>query len=229
MDKVPAFLGRLFPNVVDKVPELVKCTGQTLYMLAVTGSISLLLGLVLGVVLAVTRRDGILEQVAVWTLLDRLINLFRSIPFIILLALLIPVTRAIAGTAIGTRGALVPLVFGTVPFFSRQIESALAELDGGIVEAAESMGSGPAGIIFRVYLRESFPGIVRGATITFVSLVGLTAMAGSVGGGGLGDFAIRYGYQRFQTDVTVVTVLVLLALVSAIQGLGNLIIRRTTH
>ena len=118
-------------------------------------------------------------------------------------------------------------MFGTVPFFSRQIESALSEIDHGLVEAAQSMGSSPAGIVFRVYLRESVPGIVRGTTITFVSLVGLTAMAGSVGGGGLGDFAIRYGYQRFQTDITVITVLVLLVLVSAIQGLGNIVIKRT--
>jgi D-methionine transport system permease protein len=226
MDKLVA---SLFPNVKDKLPELIKCLGQTMYMLGVTGAISLALGLVLGIILTVTRAGGILERRPVWAILDKTINAFRSIPFIILLALLIPVTRAIAGTAIGTKGALVPLVFGTVPFFARQVESALAELDKGLIEAAQSMGSGPAGIVFRVYLKESVPALARGATITAVSLVGLTAMAGSVGGGGLGDFAIRYGYQRFQTDVTIVTVVILLVLVSAIQGLGNVIIKRATH
>jgi len=222
-------IARAFPNLGGKIPELIKCTVQTLYMLGVTGSISFGFGLVFGVLLVVTKKDGILGQPVLWTALDRTVNLFRSIPFIILLALLIPLTRAISGTAIGTKGALVPLVFGTVPFFSRQIESAISEIDRGLVEAAQSMGSSPLGIVFRVYLKESASGIVRGTTITFVSLVGLTAMAGSVGGGGLGDFAIRYGYQRYQTDVTVITVLILLALVSAIQGLGNIIIKRTTH
>ena len=133
------------------------------------------------------------------------------------------------GTAIGTKGALVPLVIGTVPFFSRQIESALLELDKGVIEAAQSMGSSPIEIIFRVYLKESIPNIVRAITITFVSLVGLTAMAGSIGGGGLGDFAIRYGYQRYQNDITFVTVVILLIIVNVIQGLGNYIIKKTTH
>jgi len=219
----------LFPNVAGKIPELIKCTWQTIYMVLVTGGISLAFGLVLGITLIVTREGNVLENKTVWGILDRVINVFRSIPFIILLTLLIPVTRAIAGTAIGTRGALVPLVFGTVPFFARQIESALAELDKGFIEAAQSMGSSPVGIIFRIYLKESLPSIVRGTTITFVSLIGLTAMAGSIGGGGLGDFAIRYGYQRFQTDITIITVIILLVLVSAIQGLGNIIIKRTTH
>ncbi|MDZ5001598.1 ABC transporter permease subunit, partial [Clostridium perfringens] len=125
-----------------------------------------------------------------------------SIPFIILLAAAIPLTRAIVRTAIGTKGSFVPLVLGTIPFFSRHIESALSELDKGVIEAAEAMGSSPLEIIFRVYLKESVPNIIRATTITFVSLVGLTAMAGSVGGGGLGDLAIRYGYQRNQIDIT---------------------------
>ncbi|MDZ5034706.1 methionine ABC transporter permease, partial [Clostridium perfringens] len=161
--------------------------------------------------------------------LDKIINITRSIPFIILLAAAIPLTRAIVGTAIGTKGSFVPLVLGTIPFFSRQIESALSEIDKGVIEAAEAMGSSPLEIIFRVYLKESVPNIIRATTITFVSLVGLTAMAGSVGGGGLGDLAIRYGYQRNQIDITFVTVIILLIVVNIIQGLGDRVIKKTTH
>jgi D-methionine transport system permease protein len=165
----------------------------------------------------------------VFTILDKSINLLRSIPFIILLAALIPLTRAVVGTAIGTRGAILPLVFGTVPFFSRQVESALLQLDSGLIEAAQSMGISPFGIIFRVYLKEGIPGIVRGTAITMISLIGLTAMAGAVGGGGLGDFAIRYGHQRNQVDITYATVLILLLLVSVLQSIGTWIIKRTSH
>ncbi len=222
-------LQKLIPNVMGKLPELWECCGQTLVMILVSGLISFAFGLVFGVLLTVTRRGGILQNAAAFTVLDKAINIFRSIPFIILLFALIPLTRAVAGTAIGTRGAILPLIFGTVPFFSRQIESALSELPEGLVRAAQSMGVSPLGIITRVYLRECIPGIVRAAAITFVSLVGLTAMAGAVGGGGLGDFAIRYGYQRNQMDVTYVSVLILLLLVSLIQWLGNLVIRKTTH
>ncbi|MDR2069068.1 MAG: ABC transporter permease [Spirochaetaceae bacterium] len=222
-------LAQLIPNVVTKVPELLKCLGQTLYMMLITGSITFGIGIVLAVILTVTRRGDILENILVWTILDKIINFFRSVPFIILIALLIPVTRAIVGTAIGVRGAIVPLVFGTVPFFTRQMESALAGIDRGSIEAAQALGTSPGGIIFRVYLKESVPGIIRGTTITFISLVGLTAMAGAVGGGGLGDFAIRYGYQRYQTDVTIVTVIVLILIVTIIQGLGAFFAGKTTH
>jgi D-methionine transport system permease protein len=226
---VDEYLAQFLPNVMNKLPELLKCILQTVQMVALTGGISFGFGLAFGIILIVTRKGDILENVLLWTLLGKLINFFRSIPFIILLALLIPVSRAIAGTAIGTKGAIVPLVFGTVPFFSRQIESALAELDRGAIEAAQSMGTSPLGIIFRIYLKESIPGMARATTITFVSLVGLTAMAGAVGGGGLGDFAIRYGYQRYQTDVTIVTVIILLLMVTLIQWIGELIIKKTTH
>jgi D-methionine transport system permease protein len=224
-----SFLGQIMPNVIGKYPELLKCLRETLVMMAVSGAISFIIGLFLALVLTVTRRGDILENIPLWTSLDKVINFFRSVPFIILLALLIPVTRAIVGTAIGVKGAVVPLIFGTTPFFSRQMESALAEIDHGAIEAAQSVGTSPAGIIFRVYLRESVPGIIRGVTITFISLVGLTAMAGAVGGGGLGDFAIRYGYQRYQTDITVVTVIILVLIVSLIQALGAFLAKKAIH
>ena len=222
-------LTNIMPNVIKKHEEMFECLGETLYMMAVSGGISFVIGILLGVMISVTRPGGVLENKAVFNILDKVINIVRSIPFIILLAALIPFTRMIAGTAIGTKGAIVPLVFGTVPFFTRQIESALAEVDDGLVEAAQSMGLSPFAIITRVILRESIPGIVRGTMITFVSLVGLTAMAGAVGGGGLGDFAIRYGHQRNQVDITWATVVLLLIVVSLIQWLGALIIKKTTH
>lgn len=223
------FLADIAPNLVKKQAEFYTSIGQTLYMMAVSGVISFVIGMVLGVLLIVCRPGGIRPHRLVYTLIDKLINLFRSIPFIVLLAAVIPLTRLIAGTAIGTQGALVPLVFGTVPFFTRQIESALSEVDNGLIEAAQSMGMSPGHIIWRVLLRESIPGIVRGTMITFVSLVGLTAMAGAVGGGGLGDFAIRYGHNRNQQDITWATVLVLLILVSLIQAIGKRIVKRTSH
>jgi D-methionine transport system permease protein len=222
-------LAALLPNVITKIPELLKCLRETLIMMAISGSISFFIGLVLAVILTVSRKGDILENIPLWTVLDKIINFFRSVPFIILLALLIPLTRLIVGTAIGVRGAMVPLIFGTTPFFSRQMESALAEIDRGSIEAAHSVGTSPMGIIFRVYLKESIPGIIRGVTITFISLVGLTAMAGAVGGGGLGDFAIRYGYQRYQTDVTIVTIIILILIVTLIQALGARLAKKMLH
>lgn len=220
---------KYIPNVLNNKAELIECIYETLIMISISGIISLFLGIILGVFLVVTKKGNILENIVLNNILDKSINVFRSIPFIILLAALIPLTRAIVGTAIGTKGAIVPLVFGTVPFFARQIETALLEVDKGVIEAALAMGSGPVDIIFRVYLREGLPGIIRGITITFVNLIGLSAMAGSVGGGGLGDFAIRYGYQRFQIDITYITIMILLIFVSIIQGLGNLLIKKTKY
>lgn len=222
-------LARYIPNVLSNQVELIKSINETLVMVSISGIISLVFGVLIGVFLVVTKKGNILENNTLNNIFDKAINTFRSIPFIILLAALIPLTRMIVGTAIGTKGAIVPLVFGTVPFFARQIETALFEVDKGVIEAAQAMGSGPWDIIFRVYLRESLPGIIRGITITFVSLIGLSAMAGSIGGGGLGDFAIRYGYQRFQIDITYVTIIILLIFVSVVQGLGNLLIKRITH
>lgn len=222
-------LNRYLPNVMERLPAFGKAIGDTLIMVAWSGSIAFVLGLVLGVVLIVTRPGGILENKVLYQVLDKVINFFRSIPFIILLTWVIPLSRAIMGTAIDVPGAIVPLVLGTVPFFSRQVESALAETDKGLVEAALSMGSSPMEIIFRVYLREGVAAIARATTITAISLVGLTAMAGAIGSGGLGDFAIRYGHDRGMTDVTWVTVIVVFILVSILQLFGNLVIKKNRH
>ena len=223
------FLNNIIPNVMSKLPTFYQSIWDTLTMAGWSGVISFILGLMLGVTSTVTKPGGILQNKAIYQCLDKVINFFRSIPFIILLAGLMPLSRLIMGTAIGVEGAIVPLVFGTIPFYSRQIENALAEVDYGLIEAAQSMGSGPLEIIFRVYLRESIPSIARGTTITAISLIGLTAMAGVVGAGGLGDFAIRYGHDRNQTDVTYVTVIVLVLMVSVIQLIGNYIAKKNTH
>ena len=222
-------LNKWIPNVMERLPDFWQAIGDTLLMVVWSGAISFVLGLALGVVVTVTRPGGILENRAVYQILDKLINFIRSIPFIILLTAVMPLSRLIMGTAIYVRGAIVPLVFGTVPFFTRQVESALAQVDKGLVEAALSMGSSPLEIVFRVYLRESVAAIARGTTITLISLIGLTAMAGVVGAGGLGDFAIRYGHDRNMTDVTYVTVLVVFLLVSLIQFIGGRIVKKNTH
>lgn len=222
-------LNKWIPNVMGRLPDFWQAIGDTLLMVVWSGAISFVLGLALGVVVTVTRPGGILENRVVYQILDKLINFIRSIPFIILLTAVMPLSRLIMGTAIYVRGAIVPLVFGTVPFFTRQVESALAQVDKGLVEAALAMGSSPLEIVFRVYLRESIAAIARGTTITLISLIGLTAMAGVVGAGGLGDFAIRYGHDRNMTDVTYVTVLVVFLLVSLIQFIGGRIVKKNTH
>lgn len=217
-----------FPNVMAKLPDFYEAIGDTLLMVAWSGVISFVLGLALGVLITVTGPGAILENKVVYQILDKLISLFRSIPFIILLTWVLPISRAIMGTAIYVRGAIVPLVFGAVPFFARQVESALAELDPGLVEAALSMGSGPAEIIVRVYLKESVAAIARGTTITAISLLNLTAMAGVVGAGGLGDFAIRYGHDRNMADVTNVTVAVLVIIVCIIEFVGGQVVKKNS-
>jgi D-methionine transport system permease protein len=224
-----SLLDDVMPNVTSKWPVFFRSIEETLVMVGYSGSLAFVLGLFLGVVATAAKKGGIAERAAVYQCIDKTVNFFRSIPFIILLAGLIPLTRWIMGSAIGVKGAIVPLVFGTVPFFTRQVEAALAEVDHGLVEAAQSMGSGPVEIIVRVYLRESLPGIARATTITAINLIGLSAMAGAVGAGGLGDFAIRYGHQRNQLDVTYVTVLTLVVLVNVIQVIGNFVAKKNTH
>ena len=217
------------PNLASKLPDFYKALGDTLLMVLWSGAISFVLGLALGVLLIVPRPGGILEHKILYQIVDKLVSLFRSIPFIILLTWVMPITRALAGTVLYVRGAIIPLVFGSVPFFTRQVESALAELDGGLIEAAQSMGSSPAEIIFRVYLKESVAAIARGTTITVISLLNLTAMAGVAGAGGLGDFAIRYGHDRNMADITNVTVFVLVLLVCIIEFVGGRVVKKNTH
>ena len=216
------FLNNIIPNVMAKLPDFYAAIGDTLLMVVWSGAISFVLGLTLGVLITVTKPGGILENKIVYQILDKLVSLFRSIPFIILLTWVMPVSRAIMGTAIYVRGAIVPLVFGAVPFFTRQVEAALASVSPGKIEAARSMGSGTLGIIFRIYLHEAVPDLIRVTTITAISLIGLTTMAGAVGAGGLGSFAINYGQNQNHQDIVNVCVLVLLIFVCLLHRFDSL-------
>lgn len=223
------FLENLIPNVMSKPDELLEAIIDTLIMVGIAGAISFVLGLIFGIIITVTKRGGVLENKIIYNILDKAINIFRAVPFIILLTWVLPISRAIVGSGIGVSGAIVPLVFGVVPFFARQIESALAEVSSGVIEAAQAMGLSLLAIIFKVYLKEGIPTIARATTLTAINLIGLTAMAGAVGAGGLGDFAIRYGHNRFQEDVTWVTVIIIVVIVTIVQLIGDLAVKKNTH
>ena len=205
----------------DMFSLLAKALGETVYMVAVSMFFSSLLGIPLGVLLYITNKGGILECKPVKKLGGSIVNAVRSIPFIILMVSIIPFTRMIVGTSIGTTAAMVPLVLASVPFIGRQVETSLMEVPDGIIEAARSMGATSSQIIRRVLLPEAMPSIVAQLTTVVIALVGESAMAGAIGGGGLGDLAIRYGYQRFRPEIMVATVVVLIILVQLVQFLGN--------
>lgn len=223
------FFEKYFPNVLQLKEEFITSTIETLYMVFWTALLAGVLGILLGVILVSTGQKGILSNSFLYNILDKVINVCRSIPFIIMLTLIQPITRFLAGTTIGTTAALVPLVVGVIPFFARQIENALLEVDPGVIEAAESMGTSPIGIIVRVYLIEGLPSIIRVSAVTVINLIGLTAMAGAIGAGGLGNLAITRGYNRFQTDVTIVATAIILLLVFISQAFSNFLIKRTSH
>jgi ABC-type methionine transport system permease subunit len=203
-----------------------RATGETLLMVAVSTALAGAAGLALGVLVVATERGGILPAPRLHRLLGAVINVGRSIPFIILMVAIIPFTRLVAGSSIGTRAAIVPLVVGAIPYVARLAEAALREVDRGVIEAVVTMGASPWQVVRRAYLPEAVPALVRAVTLTAITLVGYSAMAGAVGGGGLGDVAIRYGYQRFRPDVMVLTVVVLVAMVQAIQWAGESLARR---
>lgn len=226
MNDIIAFL---LPHIERLGPELVECFWQTATMVAVSGTIAWFLGVAIGVLLVITRKDGLWEKRWLFLFLDKSIDIIRSIPFIILIVLLIPLIRFLVGTGSGVTGSFVALVFGTVPFFARQIESVLSDLDDGLIEASQAMGFSIPQIVFGVYLRESIPGITRVTLITFVSFIGITAIAGAIGAGGLGDFAIRYGYQMGYRDMIWLTVIIILAVITIVQCFGQWIIRKTSH
>jgi D-methionine transport system permease protein len=203
--------------------------GETLLMVAVSGLLGSVLGLPLGILLHLSERDGILPLPLFNRLAGILVNAVRSTPFIILLVAVIPLTRLLTGSSIGTAAAIVPLTIAAAPFVARLVESALREVDRGLVEAAQAMGATVGQIVFKVLLPEAFSGIVAGVTITLVSLVGYSAMAGAIGGGGLGDLGIRYGYQRFQPEVMLAVVLILVVFVQIVQSAGDWLVRRLSH
>jgi D-methionine transport system permease protein len=202
---------------------------ETLVMVGISGVVGALVGLPLGVLLFLTDRGGALQSVATNRAMGFTVNAVRSTPFIILLVAVIPFTRLIVGTSIGTAAAVVPLTIAAAPFIARLVETALREVDRGLIETAEALGATTRQIVFKVLLPEALPGIVAGLTITFVSLVGYSAMAGAIGGGGLGDLGIRYGYQRFLPEVMVTVVVILIVFVQLVQSFGDWLVRRLSH
>ncbi|OLS39227.1 methionine ABC transporter permease [Bacillus sp. MRMR6] len=207
-------------------PEFFGSINETLYMVIAALIISVLIGLPIGVVLVITRENGILQNSIVFNILNVVINIFRSIPFIILVVAIIPFTRFIVGTSIGTTAAIVPLVLYTAFYIGRLVENSLLEVDKGTIELAQAMGATPWQIIWRFLLPEALGSIVLSMTIATIGLIGASAMAGAVGGGGIGDLAITYGYNQFKTEVMVITVITLVIMVQLVQSLGNLISKK---
>ncbi len=205
---------------------LIEALLDTLKMTSLSTLYAVIIGFVLAIILVLTDKKGLKPNKVIFSILDFIINILRSFPFLILIVAIVPFTRFVMGTAIGTDAVIVPLTIGAAPFAARVIESALKEVDYGIIEAAKSFGANTFQIIFKVMLREAFPSIVLGITLTVISVIGYSAMAGTVGGGGLGDVAIKYGYYRYKTDIMLYTVLILIIIVQSFQTLGNFLYKR---
>lgn len=209
--------------------ELLSATFETIYMVLVSGVLAMLLGLPLGVLLFSTRQINLLPLPILNKSLAVIVNMMRSIPFIILMLAIIPLTRLLVGTSIGTTAAIVPLTLATIPFFARMIENNLNQLPNGLIETGQAMGATTWQLIRSILLTEALPGMIGTLTTTFITLIGYSAMAGAIGGGGLGDLAIRYGYQRFDAKIMALTIIVLIALVQGIQHLGDYWAKRLNH
>lgn len=214
------------PQLIDL---LVTSLLETLLLVGVPSLIAVVIGIPLGVILVVTARGAMLQNLTVNRVLGAIVNITRSVPFIILMVAIIPFTRFIAQTSIGTTAAIVPLSVAAIPFMARIAENAMREVDVGLLTAARAMGASPLQIIVKVLLPESLPGLVAATIVTIISLIGYSAMAGAIGGGGLGDVGIRYGYQRFQPEVMLAVVVVLVVLVQLVQGVGDWLVRRMSH
>ena len=211
------------------VTMLLEGTKDTVYMTLVSTVFGYVLGLPLGIILTITDKDGITPNAGIYNILDVLVNLLRSIPFLILLILVIPLTRFLVGKSYGSTATIVPLVIAAAPFIARMVESSLKEVDKGVIEAATSMGASTWTIITKVLLAEAKTSLLVGVTIVLGTILGYSAMAGAVGGGGLGDIAIRYGYYRYQTDIMIVTIVILVILVQILQGIGMMISKKLDH
>lgn len=216
-------------NFAQMSQLLLQGTLDTLYMTLASTLIAYLIGIPLGVILVVTRKDGICPAPKTNAVLGTIVNIMRSVPFLILIIVLIPFTRFVVGTSIGATATVVPLIVGAAPFIARMVESSLLEVDAGVVEAAQAMGASPWQIVTKVLLKEAVPSLITSAAIALTTILGYSAMAGAVGGGGLGDLAIKYGYHRYQTDVLLLTLVILIALVQIIQALGNGLAKKIDH
>jgi len=200
---------------------LLPALGETIYMSLVSTILAVMIGFALAIILILTSKDGLRENKKIYVALDLIINTLRSFPFIILMIVLFPLTKILIGQSIGTTAAIIPLTIGAAPFVARLFESALKEVDTGVIQAAKSFGASDFQIIFKVMFVEALPAIISAITLTLITIIGFSAMAGAVGGGGLGDVAIKYGYYRFQTDTMIYTVIILIALVQLVQSLGD--------
>lgn len=209
--------------------EFITATWETCYMVFLAGLLAVIFGFLLGAVLFITQPKGLIPHSIVYKLFSTIANIIRSIPFIILLVAVIPITRFITGTSIGTTAAIVPLTIGAIPFVARVIESALNEVGYGLIETGLVMGATPWQILFRILVPEALPAMIKGITLMLIGLVGYSAMAGAIGGGGLGDLAIRYGYQRFDVAVMIYTIIVLVVFVQMMQFTGDLIAKKLDH
>ncbi|GAA0070072.1 ABC transporter permease [Clostridium sardiniense] len=201
--------------------EILKATGETAYMVILSTICALIAGIIIAIVLTLTAPDGLKPNKSVYRVLDFIVNILRSFPFVILMVALFPLSKLIVGTTVGKEAMIVPLAIATAPFIARIIESALREVDKGVIEAAKSFGATDSQIIFKVMFKEAIPAMISGLTLTIISVIGYSAMAGAVAGGGLGDVAIRYGYHRYETDYMIVTVILLIIIVQVLQTLGN--------
>jgi D-methionine transport system permease protein len=213
----------------DLINLIVEATGESLFMVSVATCLATLLGLPIGIFLATSRKGELFAAPSVNAVLGVIVNATRSTPFIILVVAIIPFTRLIAGTSIGSGAAIVPLTIAATPFIARLVEAAIREVDGGLIETASSFGASPLQIVFKVLIPEALPGLVLALTLAIVSLLGYSAMVGAVGGGGLGDLGIRYGYQRFMPDMMLAVVVVLIALVQTVQTVGDYLARRVNR
>ena len=205
---------------------ILEALGQTLIMVFFSTVFSVIIGFMLAIIVTITSPTGLKPVRTVYKVLDLVINILRGFPFVILMVFMIPFTKIIAGTFIGVKGAIVPLTIAAIPFVARIIEAALKEVDPGVIEAAKAFGASDRQIIFKVMVKEAIPSIVSGLTLIVISIIGYSAMAGSVGAGGLGNLAITYGYQRFQTDIMVTTVIILIIIVQGLQSLGNYVYKK---
>ena len=213
----------------DLINLIIEATGESLFMVSVAASLATLFGLPIGIFLATSRKGELFAAASINTVLGVIVNATRSTPFIILVVAIIPFTRLIAGTSIGSGAAIVPLTIAATPFIARLVEGAIREVDGGLIETASSFGASPLQIVFKVLIPEALPGLVLALTLAVVSLLGYSAMVGAVGGGGLGDLGIRYGYQRFMPDMMLAVVIVLIALVQMVQTAGDFLARRVNR
>lgn len=207
--------------MIELLDLIIPSINETLYMVFISTVFTVILGLPLGILLVITREDSVLPNSNIYNSLSILINITRSIPFVILMIFIIPFTRLVVGSSIGTNAAIVPLVVAAIPFFARLVEGSILEVNPGVIEAGVSMGASPLEIVLKILIPEAMPSLVLNVTVTIINIIGYSAMAGAVGGGGLGYLAIGYGYHRFQTDVMFATVIILIILVQLIQISGN--------